>query len=178
MASHEAPKMAILPEYYLNANATPITKFKHKNKNKPHPRITCPSLPVEKEKNAVCVWDTSTDTNMENVIFAKSSNVTMTGMQCYFQCFDWNNKCSKFRRARVWGILTKTVTQVDCESRVTGRGGFPGKERSRRIEEETSTRHMWEWTECGLHQMNTLTESQLGMDLNMAPWRNHNPVIL
>lgn len=90
----------------------------------------------------------------------------MTGMQCYFQCFDWNNKCSRFRRARVWGILTKTLTRVGCESCVTGRGGFQGKERSRRMDEETSTRHTWEWAEWGLHHMSTLTESQLGMDLH------------
>lgn len=91
----------------------------------------------------------------------------------------WNNKCCKFRRARVWGKLTKMINTTGlwklCNRR---RGASRGKERPRRINEETSVRYIWEWTKCGSHQTSILTESQPVMDLETVPWRNDSSVIV
>lgn len=61
-----------------------------------------------------CVCDTSTDTNMENVIFAKSSNLTITGMQCYFQYFN-------FFKYFLFVLSCETINAVSSEEQGSGR---------------------------------------------------------
>lgn len=60
-----------------------------------------------------CVWDTATDTNTENVIFVNSSNLTIMGMQRYFQYFD----CFKYF---LFFLSCETINAVSSEEQESG----------------------------------------------------------